>query len=207
MSTIGKLSSGKLLISWKIPNIASLSYERDIYYESPTFYFLGAAWNFRIFPNGETGHNSQGHIGIYLAKIGGLSLTVDYSFKLRSDVRGDCRTLTGTNTFGLNDDEWGCDKFISRSDLLKRMPELGSHSFTIDCSITGNTVYDLFSRAWGRAPFVPRSDMGQGISALGSDSGIAIECYVDPLDPKPPESKCYYENFILEQLINVSIKT
>ena len=129
MESIGRVNKiqRELDIEWKIPNFYSLTGENDRNYSSPSFFFAGALWHMRIYPNGHRVYNSTGYIGLFLwRKSPGRPICLDYSFGVKTvDGRKD-REKHLTSVFKEVGKGYGNSKCLSRSELQERESELMS---------------------------------------------------------------------------------
>lgn len=123
---------------------SSLHQEIDKHYESPKFYFCGASWTIRFYPNGETQDESNGWLSLYVVrKSSGSPVTLDYSLGFKS-IDGENDVLeTSTNDFHEKEDGWG-KSIILKTVLIEKKPELiPSDILTVVCSLKNKKRNDV----------------------------------------------------------------
>lgn len=142
MTEIGEVyeSRAELVIDWKIKDFSSLSQEINVRYHSPKFYFSGSSWKIRIYPNGQTKIRSRGWIDLYLVKTSNpANIVLEYSFALRTVNGKPYWTKAGMSFFEEANCGWGNDKYILRSDVMKKESELiPSDILTVTCTLMNN---------------------------------------------------------------------
>lgn len=132
---------GEIVFEWKIKNFFRLSEEIDKYYMSPKFYFCGASWQMWLYPNGQTRHNSEKWIGLYLQKMSnGAPVTVDFSFSLKTlDGETYVDESSFRDDFVEMDVGVGIDKLISRLELIEKKCQLAASEDLIVICILKNS--------------------------------------------------------------------
>lgn len=109
-------------------------------YSSPSFFFAGALWHLRIYPNGHRIYNSVGYVGLFLwRKSPGNPISLDYSFGVKTLDGKKIREKHLTSVFREAGKGYGNAKCLSRSELQERESELISSEgftvfFTLKCS-------------------------------------------------------------------------
>lgn len=109
-------------------------------FSSPSFFFAGALWHLRIYPNGHRIYNSVGYVGLFLwRKSPGNAISLDYSFGVKTLDGKKVREKHLTSVFREAGKGYGNAKCLSRSELQERESELISSEgftvfFTLKCS-------------------------------------------------------------------------
>lgn len=157
MAKIGNVREypGEVTFEWEIKDFFSLSNEKDIWYESPKFYFSGTSWQIWIYPNGEeTEYKSNGWISIYIMRMStGSRVSMHYSFGFKTVVGRKDILKSGTAVFDKRANGTGHTKFISKSMLMEKKAELTpSDVLTVICTLknseSNNVNGKSFILAW-----------------------------------------------------------
>lgn len=149
MSVIGKLSTSingaDVDVEWRIDSFSSLSEEPGsslvLNYCSPNFSFSGEPWFLGIWPNGWSGTDSSGYVNLCLCKgFNNSSIKQEFSVSLKT-VKGEKENEEHcTKVFDKGNRWHRFNRFIARSELLRRRSELMPHDvMTVVCIMKRTT--------------------------------------------------------------------
>lgn len=93
----------------------------DKVFRSPDFFFSNGTWYLKIYPYGQTKHNSEGWIGVYLVKKNSFTSEhfVIYTLGIKKVNGTDYDSFTFEDNFGKNGTGIGTPKFMTKYALVE----------------------------------------------------------------------------------------
>lgn len=106
---------------YKIHNYFSMPEQVDKVFRSPDFFFSNGTWYLKIYPYGQTKHNSEGWIGVYLVKKNSFTSEhfVIYTLGIKKVNGTDYDSFTFEDNFGKNGTGIGTPKFMTKYALVE----------------------------------------------------------------------------------------
>lgn len=111
-------------VEWRIFDFFGLSENHRLGYSSPDFHVGGDRWNLVIFQNGQSEHDTYGHVDLELCKKSAASYVIQkFSLSLKT-VKGEKENEKECSEMFYSWDYHSILRFISRSELSRRRFEL-----------------------------------------------------------------------------------
>lgn len=137
---------GEVTFEWQVKDFSSLS-EKNKYYTSSKFYFCGASWLLKLFPNGmPEEERTDGWIGVFLIKTSSdTSVTLDYSLGLKTIDKKIDSEVDISHVFDRKNSGRGIPKLLQRSILFEKKSNLLllSDTLTVICTTKNSDSTDV----------------------------------------------------------------